>query len=116
LAATDALSRVFQALADPTRRAIVARLRTGTATVSELAAPLPMSAPAVSQHLRVLEQAGLIERTARAQWRTIALRPVALTEAEQWIAEQRREWNERFDLLEARLAELQEDDDDRHHE
>ncbi len=101
----DDLSGVFHALADPTRRAMISRLRQGAATVGELAEPFPMSRPAISQHLKVLERAGLIERTADAQWRRCTLRTEPLDEASAWVERHRGEWNERFDLLEERLRE-----------
>ena len=102
----DELSVVFQALADPTRRAIISRLRSGTTTVGELAEPFKMSRPAISQHLKVLERAGLIERTTAAQWRRCSLRTEPLDEASAWVERHRDEWNERFDLLDERLREL----------
>lgn len=104
--ATDDLSLVFQALADPTRRAMISRLHEGPTTVGELAQPFSMSRPAISQHLNVLERAGLIERTADAQWRRCTLRTKPLDEASAWVDRNRREWDERFDLLEDRLREL----------
>ena len=104
--AADELSLVFQALADPTRRAIVSRLREGSTTVGELAQPFAMTRPAVSQHLNVLERAGLIERTADAQWRRVTLRTEPLDEVSAWVERHRADWNERFDLLEERLREL----------
>jgi DNA-binding transcriptional ArsR family regulator len=103
---SDDLSLVFQALADPTRRAIISRLRSGSTTVGELAEPFQMSRPAISQHLKVLERAGLIERTADAQWRRCTLRTEPLDEASAWVERHREEWNERFDLLDERLREL----------
>jgi DNA-binding transcriptional ArsR family regulator len=106
---TDELSLVFQALADPTRRAIITRLSGGPTTVGELAAPFAMSRPAISQHLNVLERAGLIQRTADAQWRRVTLRQEPLDEASAWVERHRREWNERFDLLEERLRDLKGD-------
>ena len=102
----DELSVVFQALADPTRRAIISRLRRGTTTVGELAEPFHMSRPAISQHLKVLERAGLIERTTDAQWRRCSLRTEPLDEASAWVQRHRDEWNERFELLDERLREL----------
>jgi DNA-binding transcriptional ArsR family regulator len=102
----DELSLVFQALADPTRREILSRLRDGSTTVGELAEPFAMSRPAISQHLKVLERAGLIERTATAQWRTCSLRTEPLDEASAWVDRHRGEWNARFDLLDERLREL----------
>lgn len=103
---TDELSRVFAALADPTRRDILTRLGDGPITVGALAANYAMSRPAISQHLRVLERAGLIERTADAQWRRCTLRTEPLDEASAWVERHRDEWNERFDLLDERLREL----------
>ena len=102
----DALSLVFQALADPTRRAIISRLHAGPTTVGELAVPFAMSRPAISQHLNVLERAGLIERTADAQWRRCTLRTAPLDEASAWVERHRADWTERFDLLDERLREL----------
>ena len=110
--ATDDLSRVFSALADPTRRQMLTRLAEGSATVGELGMPFAMSGPAVSQHLRVLERAGLVTRTRRAQWRVVSLRRGPLDEAAEWVDAHRREWNERLDRLEARLQDLEEDDVD----
>jgi DNA-binding transcriptional ArsR family regulator len=103
---SDELSVVFQALADPTRRAIISRLRDGSTTVGELAEPFQMSRPAISQHLKVLERAGLIERTTDAQWRRCSLRTEPLDEASAWVERHRDAWNERFDLLDERLREL----------
>jgi DNA-binding transcriptional ArsR family regulator len=102
----DELSLVFHALADPTRRAIISRLRDGATTVGELAQPFDMSRPAISQHLNVLERARLIERTADAQWRRCTLRVEPLDEVFVWVERHRHEWNERFDQLEERLREL----------
>lgn len=93
----DPLSVVFSALADPTRREILSRLTHGSTTVGELSAPLALSAPAVSRHLKVLESAGLITRTTTAQWRTISLRPAPLADATSWIDRQQDEWNRRLD-------------------
>ncbi|WP_413318004.1 metalloregulator ArsR/SmtB family transcription factor [Agrococcus sp. 1P02AA] len=104
--ATDPLSRIFFALADPTRRAMLHRLEAGSATVGELAEPFAISRPAVSQHLRVLDDAGLIERTRRGQWRSCALRPEGLDDAERWVAEHRAAWQQRFDRLDQALAAL----------
>ncbi|MGX5696543.1 ArsR/SmtB family transcription factor [Agromyces soli] len=106
--ASDELSAVFQALADPTRRAMLSRLRVGPATVGELAEPFTMSRPAISQHLKVLERAGLIERTATAQWRTCTLRTEPLDEASAWVERHRGEWNDRFDLLAEHLRGMKE--------
>lgn len=102
----EALSLVFAALSDSTRRSILSQLARGPVTVGELAEPFAISKPAVSQHLKVLERAGLVERTARAQWRTVAIRTAPLDAASQWIDLHRREWNQRFDRLEERLHDL----------
>jgi len=99
----DHLSQTFSALADPTRRAILARLTTGAATVGEIAEPFDMSLPAVSRHLRVLTDAGLIERHTEAQWRRCALRGEGLRAAADWIDEYRRFWEQQFSRLEAYL-------------
>ncbi|WP_425845510.1 ArsR/SmtB family transcription factor [Agrococcus sp. TSP3-2-1] len=104
--ATDPLSRIFFALADPTRRAMLERLAAGPQTVGELAAPFAVSRPAISQHLGVLEEAGLIERTRQGQWRSCALRPEGLDDAEAWVAEHRAAWQSRFDRLDEALAGL----------
>lgn len=109
MVATDPLSLTFFALADPTRRSILSRLSKGTTTVRELAAPFSISWPAVSQHLKVLERAGLIERTARAQWRTVAVRADALDEVAGWIDLHRHDWNDRLDNLEEHLHTLKEE-------
>ena len=103
----DPLSATFFALADPTRRAMLARLSSGEATVKELAEPFDMSLPAISKHLKVLERAGLIERGRDAQWRPARLRAEPLREVEAWVGQYRRHWEERFDRLEAYLKELQ---------
>jgi DNA-binding transcriptional ArsR family regulator len=100
----DALSQTFSALADPTRRAILARLATGAATVGELAEPFDMSLPAVSRHLKVLTEAGLIERSTEAQWRRCTLRSEGMREAADWIEFYRRFWEQQFDRLDAFLA------------
>jgi DNA-binding transcriptional ArsR family regulator len=105
--ATDQLSQTFAALSDPTRRAILARLATGEASVKELAAPFKMSLPAISKHLKVLEKAGLIERGREAQWRPSRLQAAPLREADAWIEQYRRHWEERFDRLDEYLRELQ---------
>ncbi|HEX2468231.1 MAG TPA: metalloregulator ArsR/SmtB family transcription factor [Solirubrobacterales bacterium] len=104
---TAELDRTFSALADPTRRKILARLAEGEATVSELAAPLPMSLPAVSKHLKVLERAGLIERGRDAQRRPCRLRANRLEEAAQWFEGYRQFWDESFDRLADHLDEVQ---------
>lgn len=102
---TDALSTTFAALADPTRRAILARLATGEASVQELAEPFDISLPAVSRHLKVLEHAGLISRGRHAQWRPCRIEAAPLRTAQDWIAERRAEWERNFDQLAAYLAE-----------
>ena len=99
----DTLSQTFSALADPTRRAILARLATGGATVGELAEPFDMSLPAVSRHLKVLTDAGLIERATEAQWRRCTLRGEGFRAAADWIEFYRRFWEQQFDRLEAFL-------------
>ena len=101
----DSLSITFSALADPTRRAILARLAKGAATVKELSAPFAMSGPAVSKHLRVLERAGLIERGRAAQQRPSRLRGAALGEAAAWLQTYRAFWEGGFDRLDARLRD-----------
>ncbi|HXW20506.1 MAG TPA: metalloregulator ArsR/SmtB family transcription factor [Roseiarcus sp.] len=98
----DPLSATFAALADPTRRAIVAALASGEATVGQLALPFTISGPAISRHLRVLAEAGLIERKASARWRICSLRPQAIRDAHDWLVAYRRYWEESLD----RLAEL----------
>jgi DNA-binding transcriptional ArsR family regulator len=105
--APDHLSATFAALADPTRRAILARLSSGEATVTELAAPFDMSLPAVSRHLKVLERAGLIERGREAQWRPCRLRPEPLKEVDDWVEQYRAQWEQRLDRLEDYLRTLQ---------
>jgi len=99
------LDATFHALADPTRRAILARLTTGEASVTELAAPFQMSQPAISKHLRVLEDAGLIERRIDRQWRMVRVRPEALRAVDDWVAHYRAFWNEALDRLEKLLNE-----------
>jgi DNA-binding transcriptional ArsR family regulator len=101
------LSITFAALADPTRRAILARLASGEATVSELAEPFEMSGPAISKHLNVLEHAGLISRGRQAQWRPCRLNAHSLKAASDWLQEYRRFWEESFDRLDDYLRELQ---------
>lgn len=105
--ATDQLSLTFAALADPTRRAILARLAQGDATVTELAEPFAMTMPAVSKHLKVLERAGLISRGREAQWRPCRIEPTALEGVDDWLADYRQLWTERFDRLDDYLRELQ---------
>jgi DNA-binding transcriptional ArsR family regulator len=99
----DALSQTFSALADPTRRAILARLATGAATVGELAEPFEISLPAISRHLKVLTDAGLIERHTEAQWRRCELRGEGFRAAADWIEEYRHFWEQQFDRLDAFL-------------
>jgi len=103
----DRLSLIFSALADPTRRAILARLSTGAASVNEIAAPFTMSLPAISKHLKVLERAQLIARGKEAQWRPCELKAEPLREADAWIEQYRQMWEARFDRLDAYLIELQ---------
>jgi DNA-binding transcriptional ArsR family regulator len=103
----DRLSRVFSALADPTRRAILARLAAGSASVTELAAPFAMSLPAVSKHLKVLERAGLIARGREAQWRPCWLEPAPLREVASWLDAYRQLWDEQLDRLDAYLTGAQ---------
>lgn len=106
MAGSDPLSRVFAALADSTRREILTRLSHGSATVGEVAAPFAVSAPAISQHLKVLERAGLVSRTAHAQWRTLSMQAEPLDQASAWIERNRREWNLRLDALETHLETM----------
>jgi DNA-binding transcriptional ArsR family regulator len=108
----DPLSSTFSALADPTRRAILARLAQGEASVGELAAPFSISQPAVSKHLKVLEQAGLVTRGRAAQSRPCKLNAARLREVSQWLETYRRFWEESFDRLDAYLAQLQKGDPD----
>ncbi|WP_428410252.1 ArsR/SmtB family transcription factor [Hyphococcus sp.] len=103
----DPLSAAFSALADPTRRAILARLAEGEATVNEIAEPFDISLPAVSRHLKVLESAGLISRGRDAQWRPCKLEPDALKSIDEWLEFYRRFWDQRFDKMGAYLARLQ---------
>ncbi len=103
----DPLSEVFAALADPTRRAILARLAAGEATVTDLSEPFQMSAPAVTKHLKVLQRAGLISQSRQAQWRPCKLEAKPLQDASDWIAQYRQFWEESFDRLEDYLKELQ---------
>jgi DNA-binding transcriptional ArsR family regulator len=116
----DHLSTTFAALADPTRRAILARLAQGEASVKDLAAPFEMSQPAISKHLRVLERAGLIEQSRQAQWRPRRLRAGPLREVANWVSHYRRHWEESFERLDAYLREVKDrqeqghgDDDER---
>jgi DNA-binding transcriptional ArsR family regulator len=105
--AVDRLSGIFAALADPTRRAILARLTDGDATVNELAEPFPISLPAISRHLKVLEQAGLITRSRSAQWRSSSLRAEPLREATAWMEHYRQFWDVNLDRLDAHLHRIQ---------
>ncbi|HEV3112272.1 MAG TPA: metalloregulator ArsR/SmtB family transcription factor [Candidatus Binataceae bacterium] len=102
----DRLSATFAALADPTRRAILARLASGEASVTELGEPFDMSLPAISKHLKVLESAGLIERGRQAQWRPCRLAPGPLKDAAGWLEEYRRFWEQSFDRLDEYLRQL----------
>ena len=104
---TDPLSITFAALADPTRRAILARLANGEATVTELSAPFDMSLPAISKHLKVLQKAGLIEQGRQAQWRPCSLKPEPLRDASEWIGQYKRHWEESLERLDAYLREIQ---------
>ena len=99
----DPLTRTFAALADPTRRAMLARLASGEATVSQLAEPFAVSLPAISQHLKVLERAGLVVRTREAQWRPSRLQVDPIDQAVDWLLARRRTWDRRMDRLEAHL-------------
>jgi DNA-binding transcriptional ArsR family regulator len=109
------LDTTFAALADPTRRAILARLAAGEMTVAELAAPFAISGPAISKHLKVLERAGLIARGREAQWRPCRLKPAPLKEAADWLEHYRRFWEQSFDRLEEYLRELQKKDKEKTH-
>jgi DNA-binding transcriptional ArsR family regulator len=104
----DRLSTIFAALADPTRRAILARLASGEASVSQLAKPFEMSLPAVSKHLKVLERAGLIARGREAQWRPCRLEAGPMKDAADWLEHYRRFWEASFDRLDVYLQEIQE--------
>ncbi len=103
---TDTLSATFAALADPTRRAILARLASGEASVTELADPFEMSMPAISKHLKVLERAGLIVRKREAQWRPCRLEPSRLKDISEWVEHYRQFWEQSFDRLDDYLQEL----------
>ncbi len=104
---TDRLSTTLAALADPTRRAILARLATGDATVTELAAPFDLSLPAVSKHLKVLQRAGLVEQGRQAQWRPCSLRAERLRDVADWVGTYRRHWEQSFERLDTYLREVQ---------
>jgi DNA-binding transcriptional ArsR family regulator len=108
----DRLSATFAALADPTRRAILARLATGEKSVNDLAEPFEMSLPAVSKHLKVLESAGLIARGREAQWRPCRLDAAPLKEISNWVERYRRFWEQSFDRLDAYLREIQSKSDE----
>lgn len=108
--AADPLSTTFAALADPTRRAILARLALGDATVGELAKPFAMTLPGVSKHLRVLRDAGLVVQGRDAQWRPCRLETDRLREVDAWVAQYRALWESRFDRMEAYLRELEAND------
>ena len=103
----DVLSATFSALADPTRRAILARLSSGEATVNELAKPFDISLPGISKHLKVLEKAGLISRGREAQWRPCRLKPEVLKEAADWLEYYRKHWEQSFDRLDNYLKAIQ---------
>jgi DNA-binding transcriptional ArsR family regulator len=106
---SDRLSQIFAALADPTRRAILARLAEGEATVTELAEPFEISLPAISRHLKVLEKAGLISRSRSAQWRSSRLEAEPLREATAWMERYRRFWDDNFNRLDAHLKRMKEE-------
>jgi DNA-binding transcriptional ArsR family regulator len=108
----DQLSLTFAALADPTRRAILARLSRGEASVTELKAPFDLSQPAISKHLRVLERAGLVERGRLAQWRPRRLTAGPLRDVAEWVGQYRPHWEERFERLDAFLRDVQDKADD----
>lgn len=112
-AADDALSTTFAALADPTRRAILARLADGSATVKELSAPFEMSGPAVSKHLRVLERAGLIQRGREAQWRPRTLDAAPLKDVAEWAGEFRRFWDASYARLDVYLKQIKDQGEQR---
>ncbi len=107
----DDLSLTFAALADPTRRAILARLAQGEATVNELAEPFALKLPTVSKHLKVLQKAGLISQGRKAQWRPCRLEPERLKEVADWVEQYRRMWEERFGQLDEYLRDLQENEE-----
>jgi DNA-binding transcriptional ArsR family regulator len=113
---TDALSTTFAALADPTRRAILARLADGPATVKELSEPFAMSGPAISKHLRVLERAGLIARGRQAQWRPCRLEAAPLKEVAEWAGNYRRFWDASYERLDGYLQRLKERESNHDHD
>jgi DNA-binding transcriptional ArsR family regulator len=110
---SDPLDATFAALADPTRRAILARLRTAEATVTELAAPFDLSLPAISKHIKVLRRAGLIQQGRQAQWRPCRLKPEPLHEVADWVGQYREHWEASFQQLDEYLREVQADRADR---
>ena len=110
---SDTLSLTFAALADPTRRGILARLADGEATVNQLAEPFHLKLPTVSKHLKVLQRAGLVTQTRKAQWRPCRLEPAPLREVADWVELHRRMWAERYGQLEAYLDELKQQEKDR---
>ena len=110
---TDELSNTFAALADPTRRAILARLADGDATVNQLAEPFHLKLPTVSKHLKVLQRAGLVTQSRKAQWRPCRLEPAPLKDVADWVERYRRIWDERLSQLDAYLTELQEKEQSR---
>jgi DNA-binding transcriptional ArsR family regulator len=112
MTAADQLSVIFAALADPTRRAILARLADGDATVTELAEPFAISLPAISRHLKVLEHAGLISRSRSGQWRSSTLEAAPLRQATAWMEQYRQFWDTSFDRLDAHLRRVQQNPGD----
>jgi len=108
--ATDQLSTTFAALADPTRRAILSRLAEGEASVTELARPFDLSLPGISKHLKVLQQAGLVRQTRKAQWRPCRLDAARLKDAADWVGEYRQFWDESFERLDEYLATVQKEE------
>lgn len=110
-AAAPPLDQAFQALSNPTRRAVVARLVKGPATVSELAAPFDMALPSFMQHLRVLEESGLVATRKQGRVRTVRIRPAPLSRAAKWLAEQREIWEQRLDQFDAYVKSMEENDD-----
>ena len=105
-ASSDSLTKTFTALSDPTRRAILAKLAKGDATVKDLAKPFNISAPAITKHLKVLENAGLISRSKDAQWRPCKIEPEALKDVSDWVSEYTKIWEERFDRLDEYLKTM----------
>ncbi len=114
--AADQLSATFAALADPTRRAILARLSQGEASVTELAKPFDLSLPGISKHLKVLQRAGLVTQSRNAQWRPCRHEPARLREASEWVGEYRRFWDESFQRLDEVLQELMKQEEHDEHE